>query len=818
MIRQKLKKQKQQQQHLKESLKVGVVLGVGPQVQKVVLFMVLLINLQSGVSTVLYRSSKSLIHSTRTRATIASINAKRNTASLSFIKTFSTNKHSNFNVQNVCSCSYPRQIRRCSYSYHRTTVMKTTTTCTQIQSNTNPFMFGSDIDDVDRPNNNNVLNNFHNNSRFKVGNKSDPSDFIDFHRIISTKDYTIIKSDGGDDDNKVDYDQVQKMNEEEGLDFGSAVPVHTSESLITIAKKSKPNNSNNNMNTKIRKTQLKEELREYRQTQANNINGIKKPLYTVFTNAALDGIYVCLPRSKEELLEVKGIGPKKVDMFGDDILEIVSKYTDGDVNDGDEGENVNGGENIRVRVPEKIDAKSLTREQRDAAKIVLGKERRNVFVTGSAGTGKSYLLKYLVQELKTQKKNPNNNNDNGELRNVGIAAPTGVAAIIVGGSTLHSFFGIGLGTGSLMSLLKRVKKNNAAMDRIDEIDVLIIDEVSMMSSELLETLDAITREIRRNGYFRDHPFGGIQIIAFGDFFQLPPVTKSSRDNLSLENRHLRSFCFESEVWSNLGLNKNVIELNEVQRQENEEFVKLLNKVRIGEVEFADVQYINSKCLISKHHPLPSDGIIPTRLYVLNRDVDEENLNRLEELEGPEVVCKAVNRWRESMPTGTHASIKKQMQDSLNMELPDEVRLKIGAQVMLTRNKKMEDSLVNGSRGVVERFVDEGGDFRIPIVRFDNGIVAKVSPVESVRYNPSGEEGCLVRMQIPLKLAWAITIHKSQGSTLSRAILDISSTFEYGQFYVALSRVKSLEGLWLEKPVTLNNIMVSPQVTNFFNKK
>lgn len=787
-------------------------LCVGPQVQEVVFFMVLLLTLQPGVSAV-SRSSKYL--STRTRKTIAtSINAKKKIASLSFVNS-STNKYSMsmFNVKNMCSCSYPRQIiRRYPYSYYRTTVLKTTTTCTQIQNNINPILFGSDIDDMDRPNNNIFLNN----SRFIVGNKSDPSDFIDFHRIISTEDYSNNNTNGDDDNDNGEYDQDQKVNEEEGIDFGNVVPVHTSESSLNTNVKNSTSKPNDNMNTKIRKTQLKEELRKYRQTQANNINGMKKPLYTVFTNAALDGIYVSLPRSKEELLEVKGIGPKKVDMFGDDILKIVSKYVNGDVNDIDEGENVNGGENIRVRVPEKIDAKSLTREQRDAAKIVLGKERQNVFITGSAGTGKSHLLKYLVQELKIQKKNPNNNNE--ELRNVGIAAPTGVAAIIIGGSTLHSFFGIGLGTGNVTSLLKRVKNNNAAMDRIDEIDALIIDEVSMMSSELLETLDAITREIRRNGYYRDQPFGGIQIIAFGDFFQLPPVTKSSRNNLNWENRHLRSFCFESEVWSNLGLDKNIIELKEVQRQENEEFVNLLNKVRIGEVGPADVEYINSKCLISKHHSLPHDGIIPTRLYVLNRDVDEENLNRLEELKGPEVVCKAVNRWRENMPTGTHASIKKQMQESLNMELPDEVRLKIGAQVMLTRNKKMEDNLVNGSRGVVERFVDEGGDFRIPIVRFDNGIVAKVSPVESVRYNPSGEEGCLVRLQIPLKLAWAITIHKSQGSTLSRALLDISSTFEYGQFYVALSRVKSLEGLWLEKPATLNNIMVSPQVTNFFNKK
>lgn len=160
-----------------------------------------------------------------------------------------------------------------------------------------------------------------------------------------------------------------------------------------------------------------------------------------------------------------------------------------------------------------------------------------------------------------------------------------------------------------------------------------------------------------------------------------------------------------------------------------------------------------------------------------------------------------------------------MVESLSMEMPDEIKLKVGAQVMLTRNKNLEKSLVNGSRGVIENFVQSSNGWQdpIPVVRFDNGIVTKIDAAETVRYNPDGGEGCLVRMQIPLKLAWAITIHKSQGSTLSRALLDITSAFEYGQCYVALSRVKSLEGLWLERPARLSNILVSPQVVDFIRK-
>ena len=137
--------------------------------------------------------------------------------------------------------------------------------------------------------------------------------------------------------------------------------------------------------------------------------------------------------------------------------------------------------------------------------------------------------------------------------------------------------------------------------------------------------------------------------------------------------------------------------------------------------------------------------------------------------------------------------------------------------MLTRNKDLERGLVNGSRGVVERFVlDSDGD-QVPIVRFDNGLVEKVAKAEAVRYNPEGEEGCLSRKQVPLKLAWAVTVHKSQGVTLTRALLDISSAFEYGQCYVALSRVRSIEGLWLERPARIGNIHVSPQVRAYYDK-
>jgi ATP-dependent DNA helicase PIF1 len=540
-----------------------------------------------------------------------------------------------------------------------------------------------------------------------------------------------------------------------------------------------------------------------------------KAAYTVFTNAALDGICASLPKTKSELLEVKGIGPAKLDRYGDDILELVAPYA-GLKSQRDQLAGASGGNTNIVIQPEIIDPESLTLEQRKAADLIFGNDledeeegrRRNVFVTGSAGTGKSHLLKYVVEVLQGRHKKAGKGNSREEDLVVGVCAPTGVAAVIVGGNTLHSFFGIGLGTGSRSNLLKKVNKNTGAMSRIDETDVLIIDECSMLSSDLLETLDMVVRAVRRNGECFDKPFGGMQVIAFGDFFQLPPVYRNDGSH----DRSWRPFCFDSPVWSELGLSENIIELQEVQRQNHEDFIKLLNKVRNGVVEPRDIRDLNEKCLVGPNNPLPNDGILPTRLYVLNRDVDSENSTRLWELDGEEEVFLASDHWREYMPKGTTESEKKKMKEALAMQMPDELSLKVGAQVMLTRNKDLDKNLVNGSRGVVERF-----EFGVPIVRFDSGITTKIDKVEATKLNMDGGEGCLVREQIPLKLAWAITIHKSQGSTLTRASLDISSAFEYGQCYVALSRVKSLEGLWLERPAEIRNIMVSPQVVDFFSR-
>jgi len=245
-----------------------------------------------------------------------------------------------------------------------------------------------------------------------------------------------------------------------------------------------------------KRKQLKNDLTQYRIGQAAAIG---KPAFNIFTNAAFDGICASLPTTEDELLSVKGIGPKKLEMYGDDIIEIVKRYIG---EGGLEPEEIAVSTKSKVSRPEPIKIESLTEEQRKAAQMVL--DGKSVFISGPAGTGKSHVSKFIIQSLQEQNKK------------VSPTAPTGVAAINVGGSTLHAFFGIGLGIGSVSTLVRKIKKKNAVVQRINETDVLLVDEVSMLSCDLLETLDGVARSIRG----KDVAMGGMQVVAVGDFFQV----------------------------------------------------------------------------------------------------------------------------------------------------------------------------------------------------------------------------------------------------------------------------------------------------------
>lgn len=587
----------------------------------------------------------------------------------------------------------------------------------------------------------------------------------------------------------------------------------------------------------IGKSDLREEMREWRRLYSEEY---QVPVYTVFSNKVLDGIIEHMPTTEDELRALPGVGEKTLNKIKGKVLPLVQQVLDGkplsslsgDVQFSDEVSASSGsGSSVlaasrstrkarhsarmaailaNLESQQTINPEDLNDEQIDASEAIL--EGQNTFITGSAGTGKSFLLRYLVQELR-EKHGPNA---------VAVTASTGIAAINLGGQTVHSYAGIGLSTGSAdnSKVINKVLKNMRAVKRWQDCKVLIIDEISMIDRPLFELLEMVARAVRRN----DEPFGGIQIIVVGDFFQLPPVPNKY-------SKAAREFCFESPVWNKLGFGYNdeygymhcnflnMVLLKQVVRQSNVDFADLLNDIRVGDITNSQLDTLNS-CVVSNKPP-PTDGIVPTKLYSINKDVDKENLDRLMELPGEVIEVKATDVWQEQ-PSAS--SLKKTIKDNIERAIPDNIQLKVGAQVMLLRNRNNNaddqygvsySGLVNGSRGVITGFVrSTSTSGMVPRVCFDNGQEVVIGPVEYFSRGAGGD-GHLVRSQIPLKLAWAVTIHKSQGTTLSRAELMLSNTFDYGQAYVALSRVSSFEGLWLTTPLQKSNIRANSLVLNYF---
>ena len=415
----------------------------------------------------------------------------------------------------------------------------------------------------------------------------------------------------------------------------------------------------------------------------------------------------------------------------------------------------------------------LSDKQQEAYETMIA--GKNVFITGCAGTGKSRVIKKFCKEYEFRK-------------NIAITSTTGVSAILLGGTTLHSYLGIGLGTDTAAGLLMRIKKNVTFAKRWRDLDVLIIDEVSMLDPALFDKLELIGCAIR----VCNKPFGGIQLILSGDFLQLPPV----RSEL---------FCFESKSWNKcIDLS---IYLTHNFRQTDDIFQKILSEVRINKLSRETIDLLRSREdveLVNEH------GILPTKIYSLNRDVDRENedelnklLERNNDLEFFEyeleyvVVKKGLKNIDEK--------IKK------NVNIPRTIQLCLGAQVMLLYNLDLDKELCNGSRGIIIGFSKETN---MPIVKFLNGITRTI---EYQSYNCE-ENGSVIftYSQVPLRVSFAITAHKMQGCTIDYCIIDFANIFEYHQAYTALSRVRTLEGLSIRN-LMLKNIKVHPKVLEFYEK-
>lgn len=413
--------------------------------------------------------------------------------------------------------------------------------------------------------------------------------------------------------------------------------------------------------------------------------------------------------------------------------------------------------------PKKYSKESLTAQQREVFdKVAAG--THNIFVTSPAGCGKSYLIKTIYAELQ-------------EKKNVALTSLTGVSANILGGQTLHSYLGIGLGVASFAKLLHKISNSGFLKNRWKRLNLLIVDEVSMLDIRLLEKLEALARSIRGT----ELPFGGIQLLFSGDFLQLPTV-KSHK------------FCFESEVWDKCI--QEIIMLKQIIRQKDEKFAQILNKIRIGNIDDECKQVLGAREIPY----LNENGIIPTMLYPTNAKVDATNEKYYRRLEGREYKYNIKYTW--------FKKVLDREKYERDVRFPYELALKEGTQVMYLINNPAF-GLVNGSRGVVKSFVDGK-----PIVGFLSGIEIPIG-----RETLNIEEGDDVLMsysQIPLKLAWSSTIHKMQGCTIDLVRVSFRNIFEYGQFYVAISRCTTLEGLYL-RHLDWNLVKTHPKAMEFYKK-
>jgi ATP-dependent DNA helicase PIF1 len=411
---------------------------------------------------------------------------------------------------------------------------------------------------------------------------------------------------------------------------------------------------------------------------------------------------------------------------------------------------------------------------------------QNIFLTGPGGTGKSFLIRLLYDVLprKTGK-------------SVALTALTGCASLLLHpkAKTVHSWAGIGLGREPVPLLVAGLRKSRRACLRWLQADVLVIDEISMMTPELFEKLDQVGRKIRRNEH---SPFGGLQIIAVGDFYQLPPVVRQEGDE-KVET----SFVFESPLWKDLRFTTH--ELTQIERQKDQEFQGVLNEARRGELSKKSLKFLAKRMGLD----YKDQAIQPTMLFTRRAQVDTINMSYLKKLTTERRAFKASTLFQPIAATAGLSQTDPFVQKAvakLDNDAPYEPELivAIGAQVMLLTNLDHDLGLVNGSRGVVvayglsetkEKKDDTPIDasLLVPIVQFRNG--SKI-PISHATWEVQDMPGVL-RRQIPLKLAYAITIHRVQGATLDCALIDVGGkTFEYGQAYVALSRVKDKDSLYI----------------------
>jgi ATP-dependent DNA helicase PIF1 len=418
----------------------------------------------------------------------------------------------------------------------------------------------------------------------------------------------------------------------------------------------------------------------------------------------------------------------------------------------------------------------------------------NIFITGPGGSGKSAIIRQIYKHAYSSSKK------------IYVTALTGCAAVLLNcqAKTIHSWAGIGLGTQSIENLVKKIKNNKFSKELWRTTQILIVDEISMLSYKLFNLLNQLGKILRNN----ERPFGGIQVIFSGDFFQLPPVGNA-------DDPDTLRFCFESEEWNTVFQKENQVQLKKIFRQTDDTYTNILNQIRNGKIKRSSFNLLSQYV---KREISPDLIVEPTKLFPTRSRVDFINSSKMDLLKGEEKKYNIVSKLDLEM-SKTEKTIRAEynIQDiereinylTSNAICEKEIAIKIGAQVMCIVNMPCSN-ICNGSQGVVTGFCDITG---CPRVKYNNGCEIVMSRHIWLSDKIPG----IGISQVPLILAWALTIHKSQGATMDTAEIDVGNNiFECGQTYVALSRVKNLEGLYLSS-FDVSKIKVNKKVQQFYEE-